>query len=144
MKSHPSRRLPILTLAAALVAATGTAALAQLPAPAPSMQPGMPGNEQDKLGSYPFAQRADFVAAVREIALKLDERFASLTTETASAQPDATRARAIEEAKATRIILEERLGKVNQAIPENWESVRDEVLTALAAVQAAYERLAVT
>lgn len=143
MKNHTLRYVPILTIALALGVSPHLTAQVSPQVSPQQAQPGMPGNDQDKLRSYSFAERTEFAAAVREAALKLDERLAGLSANPAGAQPDERRAKAIEEAKDARTILEERLSKINQAIPQNWESVRDEVLTALAHVQTAYERLAI-
>lgn len=143
MKNHTLRCFPILTVALALGAGSLLHAQVTPQAFPQQAQPGMPGNDQEKLRSYSFAERTEFAAAVREAALKLDERLAGMSANPAGAQPDESRAKAIEEAKAARTILEERLSKIDQAIPQNWESVRDEVLTALTQVQTAYERLAV-
>ena len=146
MNNNPTRSLPLLalaTLALAFVGCPDSTARESAQAGVPLAQPDIPGSDQDKLKSHSFAQRTEFASAVREIAIKLDERLAGLRSNPPGTQPDESRTKALEEAKNTRLILDERLAKIDQAIPENWESVRDEVLTALAQVQTAYDRLTV-
>lgn len=99
------------------------------------------GEDTSHLKSYTFAQRTEFAVAVRNVSTKLDAQiaaFGTAPTDGATETPD--RAKAREELQAARTELEERLGRIDRAIPENWESVRDDVLSALEKVQSAYER----
>lgn len=94
-----------------------------------------------ELQNATFERRAEFVSAARDLVIKLDARIAQLNRP-GSGPADAARAKAVDEAKSARILLENQLGKVDAATAANWNVVRDSVLDALARVQAASQRAA--
>lgn len=130
--------LVVLALLAPAVAQTANAPRAPVP---PLEQPGDAAWE--KLDTYRYEQRDKFEQAVRQIAAGLDKQIAAL--EPAGQTPAQTgRPRAILDLQAARRILDERMGRIELSIPENWDLIRAEVLTALAQVRTAYDKAAAT
>lgn len=148
MKTQSQRSLPVLSLAAlafALLGCPETTARNDTPLPGGPALTAAEDKDLEKLRSYSFAQRADFDAAVRSAVARLDAQIAALSPAPVAGAPaggDAAKAR--EDLQSARAILDERIGKIEQAVPENWESVRNEVLTALGQAQSAFARAART
>ncbi len=137
------RILSLTTLAFALMGCPDTTAREDAQNSRGSFPTATRGDDLNKLGSYTFDQRAQFTAAVTEVTANLDARIAALgPVQSPGASADQSRIKAREALQSARAILAERITKVDQAIPANWESVRNEVLVALSQVQSAYERAA--
>lgn len=137
-----THRLPILSALAflALLGAPNAGARGDVPVPgaAPTDRP---EGATDKLESYTYDRRDEFAAAVQEAAQKLDAQIEALPPAPAAGTPvRETRAKALEEVKSARRILDDRIGRVEFAIPDNWITVRTEVLTALGQVRSACDR----
>ncbi len=137
------RLLSLATVAFALMGCPETTARDAAQNPGGSFPAASQDWDLNKLKAYPFDQRAEFSAAVIEVTANLDTRIAALgPVQSAGAPANENRIRAREEVQSARAILAERITKVDQAIPANWTSVRNEVLAALSQLQAAYERAA--
>lgn len=98
-----------------------------------------PADGAETLHAVAFEHRQDFGQHVRNLVIKLDAQIAALNRP-GTGPENSARAKAIDEAKSARILLENQLGKVDQATSANWPVVRDSVLDALARVQSALAR----
>jgi hypothetical protein len=148
MKKHLSLLLPAIVAITFILPAQSRLA-AQDVTPGITQGPQVPltvgENDIERLKTYAFEDRDEFAEDVRAAASTLDTHIAGLpsNTDLAAAQigePPADRALA--ELTSSRSILEERISKIDLAIPENWELVRKEVVTALSQVRTAYLRAA--
>ena len=140
---HSFRLLSLTTVAFALMGCPETTAREGAQNPGNAFPAAAQGFDLNKLKSYPFDQRAEFSAAAIEATASLDTQIAALAPVQSAGAPAAeNRIRAREEVQSARAILAERITKIDQAIPANWTSVRNEVLAALSQLQAAYERAA--
>jgi len=117
-----------------LLALTGSA-LAQdnVSQPPPASVPA--GAEH--LRTMRFEERADFLNQLRNVVVKLDGRINELSASSHNLPANSPRARALEEARSARLVLEHQLGKISQAAASNWALLRESVLDALAQTEAA-------
>ncbi len=138
---HPIKQfLALPTLAVLALGLAGVPAVTARDNAASPLAAGRDTVDLDSLKDYPYAQRAEFSAAVRQAVAGLDQQIAALTPADGAAVPPA-RAKGLQQLRETRRVLDERLGRLELAIAENWESLRAEVLSALHEVRAAYENV---
>ena len=140
----PSRRLLLLSLGLALVAST--VARAQNNNPPQPVQPAIPAApatpETDELKSYSYEQRSDFTTGVQAAAAKLDTLILPLTKRQKGGIAGGADAMTLEKLQNSRTELGHLIGQLEDATPENWNSLRDTVLASLAQTQDAYEKAA--
>lgn len=141
---HSSRRLLLLSLGFALVA--GATARAQNNNPPQTVQPSIPAApatpEVSALQGYSYEQRSDFTTAVQAAAGKLDSQIAPLTKRQKGGIAGGADAMTLEKLQGSRTELGHLIGQLEDATPENWNSLRDAVLASLAQTQDAYEKAA--
>lgn len=139
-----SRRLLLLPLGFALLA--GATARAQNNNPPQPVQPAIPAApatpETDALRSYSYDQRSDFMTAVQAAAARLDTLIVPLTKRQKGGIAGGADAMTLEKLQTSRTELGHLVGQLQDATPENWNSLRDTVLASLAQTQDALAKAA--
>jgi|GEM_PF-6071076 len=137
------RLLSSLTLLAFLCFAGSRTDAQEAPrAPVPPLeQPDKGDDSWEKLDTYRYEDRDEFEKVVRQIVADLDRQIAAIDP-AAHATAPVGRSRAFLDLQSARRILDERMGRIDLSIPENWDLIRTEVITALTRVRTACDKAA--
>lgn len=136
---HFPRHFLLLSLGLALAGGTLSWAQSQVDT-VPPLAPAAP--DQASWSSATYAQRSDFMVAMRNAAAKIDDLIVPLTKRQKGGIAGGADAIKLEKLQTSRTELGHQIGKLEDVTPEDWIALRDAVLDALVETQDAYAKAA--